>query len=115
MESNRPQTKSGIKCSLIVAVDINIGVLAYWAAPMKSIDRDAFMLFVVVCLLPAIRGQNRVLMMDNLSAHYSPELDALFAAEGHRLLYRPVHSPDFGPIEYCFGWLRQTLQVRMCL
>lgn len=108
-----PQDKKsgGVKTSLLVACDINVGVVAYWAAPMVAIDADAFYLWCTLCLLPKIRGQNRVIMMDNLRAHSNSDIDELFRAEGHVLLYRPVHSPEFGPIEYCFSWLRTTMKV----
>ena len=35
---------------------------------------------------------------------------ALFAACGHAYVARPVHSPDFGFIEWSFNWIRTYLQ-----
>lgn len=40
--------------------------------------------------------------MDNCSIHKSDELEAMIKATGARLIYLPLDSPDFSPIEN--GW-----------
>ena len=42
-------------------------------------------------------------MCDNLSSHFGPDIDALFAEHHHHCLRRPVHSPDFAFVEWCFA------------
>ena len=50
-------------------------------------------------------------MYDNLSAHTTPAIEAAISQHGHVALLRPVHSPDFGPVEFCFSnldlWLKR--------
>ena len=40
---------------------------------------------------------------DNLSSHTTTRINAAVAAAGHQALCRPVHSPDFGPVEFTFS------------
>ena len=50
------------------------------------------------------------MMWDNLSSHLTQNIRDAVAASGHQVLSRPRHSPDFAPVEWCFGdmdgWLR---------
>lgn len=48
--------------------------------------------------------------MDNLSAHFGADIDGLFANFGHYYVARPIHSPDFGFVEWSFNWIRMYLQ-----
>ena len=48
--------------------------------------------------------------MNNLSAHYGPGVDTLFAMYGHFYVRRPAHSPDFGPVEWGFNWILMFLR-----
>ena len=73
-------------------------------------DNAKFYLFLALFVFPAIAGQRRCLIWDNLSAHFGPNIDALFAAAGHVYVARPVHSPDFGFVEWVFNWIRMWLQ-----
>ena len=80
-------------------------------APVASFDGDMVIVFLATMLLPAIAGEGRVILMDNLSAHSGPEVDHLFRMAGHIVVYRPTHSPDFAPIEYVFSWLKGAFKV----
>jgi hypothetical protein len=42
-------------------------------------------------------------MHDRLKAHFGDDIDALLAGHNHRALPRPVHSPDFGFVEWVFS------------
>ena len=53
-------------------------------------------------VLPKIADRPRVIVMDHLSAHLTPELSDLIKRNGHNLVLRPIHSPDFGAIEWLF-------------
>jgi hypothetical protein len=72
---------------------------------------DIYFLFVVVILLPALRYSGpRVIMMDNLGAHGDQELKNIARLQGHTIIFRPIHSPDFGPVEWVFQAANMHLQ-----
>lgn len=48
--------------------------------------------------------------MDNLTAHYFPQTIQAIQQEGHTVVFRPIHSPDFGPIEWAFALLSGFLK-----
>ena len=60
---------------------------------------------------PSLRP-GQIVLLDNLSAHKSPRLDALLAARGCRLWYLPAYSPDYSPIELAFAKLKAALRRR---
>jgi transposase len=51
-----------------------------------------------------------IVLLDNLSAHKSPRLDALLAARGCRRWYLPAYSPDYSPIELAFAKVKAELR-----
>ena len=70
----------------------------------KETTGDKFSIFVQHLLLPAIQGTGiRVITMDNLDGH-SPAVQFIKAA-GHYVVFRPIHSPDFGGVEWVFNFL----------
>lgn len=97
----------------MMAVDITVGTVASALLPILSFDTCTVYVFFACVLLPSIRGQHRIIMCDNLGAHIDRRLDDLVRSEGHLLLFRPRHSPDFGPVESSFSWIRQFLKVRL--
>ena len=48
--------------------------------------------------------------MDNLGAHKVQGVRELIEAAGAVLLYLPPYSPDFNPIEHCWGKVKQKLR-----
>ena len=55
-------------------------------------------------VIPALAGTGpRFIMHDRLKAHFGDDIDAMLAAHDHRTLPRPVHSPDFGFVEWVFA------------
>ena len=68
-----------------------------------TLNKSTFYCWLALEVLPAIRGTGpRILMGDNLSAHFGAEIEELLASKGHIIRYRPVHSPDFAWVEWCF-------------
>lgn len=63
-------------------------------------------------VIPAIAGTRRVIIMDRLRAHINPSLEILFRAHGHVFVLRPIHSPDFGPVEWVIGWIGDQMKKR---
>jgi len=100
--------KKGISYTVILSVDINIGVVAYWIIP-ASVTIEIWTVFLYCVLFPRITGQHRYLLWDNLRAHLNPILDDEVKQNGHFPLPRPNHSPHFSFVESCFSLIRRYL------
>jgi transposase len=72
-------------------------------------DTELFVTFVREALLPMLRPQ-QVVVMDNLPAHKSPEVDRLIESAGARVLRLPPYSPDFNPIEQAISKIKSVLK-----
>jgi hypothetical protein len=101
--------RDGQKITVLLATDVNVGTVASWTF-VGNTTNARFLTFLALFLFPAIAGQRRCILFDNLSGHFGANIDALFAACGHAYVARPVHSPDFGFIEWSFNWIRMYLQ-----
>ena len=77
----------GHNATLILAHGFK-GIIAYWILPEGGATKAVFYLFLHVVLLPALRGQRRCIIMDNLKSHKSAEINALLLHEGHVVVYR---------------------------
>ena len=74
-------------------------------------DTDIFVTFVREGLVPVlVPGQ--VVVLDNLSAHKSPQVENLIAAAGCRLLRLPPYSPDLNPIEMAISKVKTFLRAQ---
>lgn len=51
-----------------------------------------------------------VVVMDNLAAHRSERVYTAIKAAGARLLFLPPYSPDYSPIEPCWGKVKQLMR-----
>ncbi|RXG92607.1 transposase, partial [Bradyrhizobium zhanjiangense] len=51
-----------------------------------------------------------IVVMDNLSSHKGPRVRQMIEAAGASLLYLPLYSPDFNPIENAFAKLKALLR-----
>ena len=93
--------------STIAAMTVN-GVLGYGAFDGAT-DTETFLAFLregpVPHLLP---GQ--VVVMDNLPAHKSPQVDRLIESAGARVLRLPPYSPDYNPIEQAISKIKSVLR-----
>ncbi|MEP7049976.1 MAG: IS630 family transposase [Pseudomonadota bacterium] len=52
-----------------------------------------------------------VVVLDNLRAHYAPEVRSLVEGAGARLLFLPPYSPDFSSLEPCWSFLKHWLRT----
>ena len=99
------------KITVIAAVDINVGVIKALQFVGGGTTGDKFHAYIALVLLPAIQGTgSRVILMDNLTSHNKLAIDAILAA-GHKVVLRPVHSPEFGPVEWVFGYVDKLLEA----
>jgi transposase len=76
-----------------------------------AVDAAVFDAYVRQVLAPTLRSGD-VVVMDNLSVHKMQKIEALITATGARLIYLPPYSPDFSPIEPCWGKLKTWLRGR---
>jgi len=74
----------------------------------SATDAEVFLAYVEQVLAPKLRPW-QVVVMDNLSAHKVAGVREIIEAAGARLVYLPPYSPDFNPIEPCWG------KVKLCL
>ncbi len=74
-----------------------------------GVDRVTFTTYLEHLLAPTlIPGQ--IVLLDNLSAHTSPQVQAIVAARGCTLVYLPPYSPDYSPIELAFAKIKTLLR-----
>lgn len=92
-----------------IAVLTADGVLAS-ASFDGATDADLFLAFVREAVVPALEP-GQVLVMDNLPAHRSPEIDRLVEAAGATLMRLPPYSPDFNPIEMAISKVKTVLRT----
>ena len=86
----------------VIAVDSVKGVISRMLYE-KETTGDKFASLVQHLLLPAIEGTGtRVITMDNLDGH-SPAVKFVKAA-GHYVVIHPIHSPDFGGVQWVFNF-----------
>ena len=72
-------------------------------------DGDIMRAYLEQVLCPRLQP-GQIVVMDNLSAHKVPGVRELIEATGAKLLYLPPYSPDFNPIEHCWGKVKQKLR-----
>ena len=74
--------------------------------PMNA---EAFLAYVEQILVPSLKPGD-IVIMDNLSSHKSPAVEAAIRAAGATLRYLPPYSPDLNPIEQAFSKLKAHLR-----
>ena len=72
-------------------------------------DGDVMRAYLEQVLCPRLQP-GQIVVMDNLSAHKVPGVRELLEAAGAELRYLPPYSPDFNPIEQCWGKVKQKLR-----
>jgi len=73
------------------------------------LDAPAFQCFVKEYLVSSLKPGD-VVVMDNLSAHKSSEIEALIVSAKARILYLPPYSPELNPIEELWSKLKHSLR-----
>jgi len=77
-------------------------------------DRDVFLVFVEQVLVPNLRPGD-IVVMDNLSVHYSTAAQEAIRAAGAEVMYLPPYSPEFNPIEKAWSKLKAALRRSVTL
>lgn len=73
-------------------------------------NTSCFINWVKECLLPALRP-GQTIIMDNASFHKNSKIKDLIESAGCTLLYLPVYSPDFNPIEKIWALLKKLYRT----
>ena len=74
------------------------------------IDNASFRAYVEQVLVPTLRPGD-VVVLDNLTMHKQPEVQAAIERVGARLRFLPPYSPDFNPIEMAFAKLKAFMRA----
>lgn len=93
--------------STIAALNVD-GVVASGSFDGAT-DTELFVTFLREALVPVLQS-GQVLVMDNLPAHKSLQIDRLIEAAGARVLRLPPYSPDFNPIEMAISKIKTVLR-----
>ena len=96
------------KTTTVIAGLRNSGIVAPFVIDC-AVDRDVFETWVEHVLVPELRVGD-VVVMDNLSSHKGPRVQALIQTAGAEVRYLPPYSPDFNPIENAFAKLKALLR-----
>lgn len=86
------------------------GVFAQTSYPGGT-TKEKFLQYVREALVPTLRP-GEIVIMDNLSAHHTPEVLRLIGQAGAHVLYLPPYSPDLNPIEKL--WSKIKAYLRKC-
>ncbi len=96
------------KTTTLIAGMRSSGVVAPFVID-SPVNRLIFEAWVEQALVPELRPGD-IVVMDNLSSHKGPVVQALIEAAGAQLLCLPPYSPDFNPIENLFAKIKALLQ-----
>ena len=107
----------GTKYTILPALSLD-GIL-HLEVVENTVTGNIFHQFIQV-LLPQMNKwplPNSVLVVDNTAIHKVTSIRELVKGRGARLLYLPVYSPDFNPIELAFSlikaWLHAVTRQRL--
>ena len=98
------------RLSVLGAINLD-GMVAAMSIDAAT-DRAVFAAYLEEVLLPTLRQHkpDAVLVMDNLWAHKTSEVQAVLDRSGFAYCYMPSYSPDLSPIEP--GWAKVKSYLR---
>jgi transposase len=76
----------------------------------EAIDRATFDGYIIHLLAPTLTP-GQIVIVDNLTVHYSERARAAIEARGAQLWYLPPYSPDLNPIEEAFSKVKTSLRT----
>lgn len=101
------QKYKGQKHTIIGAISIN-GIVCHKTIK-DSMKKGDFLEFVRTELCQKL-NEKKVVIMDNLNSHKTEEVQQMIRQTGARLLYLPVYSPEFNPIEMTWSVLKNFIR-----
>ena len=95
------------RTSVMAALGINgmIAPLAY----KGTLNGEFFTAYVKECLAPAMK-KGDALILDNLSPHKVEDALKPLIDKGVKVIFLPVYSPDFNPIELAWSKIKAYLR-----
>ena len=72
-------------------------------------DADVFQAYVGRVLVPSLRPGDQVIL-DNLSPHKTPAVEAAIRGAGAEILFLPPYSPDLNPVEQMWSKVKAYLR-----
>jgi len=97
----------GNNTTLLASITL-LGAMGETMAVDGSTNREVFEAYIEQVLAPTLEGEE-VVIMYNLPAHKPARVRELIEGWGCELIYLPVYSPDFNPIEEAFSKIKDTL------
>jgi hypothetical protein len=108
-EEGRPK-RGEARFTANIAIDCSSGVFgAFFYKGGTTIDK--FLVWTHLVLLPCITDRPRVITMDNLDASVNSSVLKAIREAGHIVVLRPIHSPDFGPVELVFAAVDKFMEM----
>ena len=95
--------------SLTLTAAVRLGEVGACLVFEGATNSLCFESYVEQCLLPTLRPGD-IVIMDNLPAHKSAEVERLITSVGARVRCLPAYSPDLNPIEQLFSKLKEYLR-----
>jgi len=74
-----------------------------------TLNKELFVEYLRVCLAPAL-GVDDVLVLDNSSVHTSKLVLTVLEELKIYVLFLPVYSPDFDPVEFMWVYVKGVLR-----
>ena len=106
----RSGNRKGKRITVIGAINGRKGKLLAPIYFEGSTNTEVFNIWIKDYLLPEIRNQKKVIIMDNASFHKNNKTKELIEEAGHTLLYLPPYSPDFNPIEHKWSQIKSIVK-----
>ena len=72
-------------------------------------NKQDFLWYLEFVLCPRL-NEGDIVVMDNLRAHRSKEAMDILAKVGATARFLPAYSPEFNPIEFCWGFLKNAFR-----
>ena len=97
------------KVNLIAAITAEGLDLNAYTILEDSVNSNAFLAYIEYVLVPTLK-QGQVVFMDNYSIHKNKKVRQLIEQAGCYLVYLPIYSPDFNPIEMIFAKIKALIK-----
>ncbi|MDR2202781.1 MAG: transposase [Nitrososphaerota archaeon] len=74
-----------------------------------TLNKELFAEYLKICLAPTL-GAKDVLVLDNSSGHTSKLVRDVLGEFGVKVMFLPVYSPDFNPVELLWAYVKSVLR-----
>jgi transposase len=103
------QTRRNYGQNVTLLSALRLGAMTASMVIEGSTTTVVFETYIDQVLVP-ILNPGDVVILDNLAAHKSEQVERLIRSKGAHLLFLPAYSPDLSPIEQAFSKIKQALR-----